>query len=188
MGFAVRADGDGASRSQGSHKQNLVSLHSNKPSLAQSRREASPRLTVVGSKAAPQRPATPAEVKQLPLTPRLPLGLKLLVGVQQGSTIMTGGLVAAALVIYSWTVYLDKTVARSFRELETLKISTQQVTTANETLKHSMAEQAESPAAGFKPFEPKRAIFLAPAPARPSAQPVLDAEAPSVSMPHPLGY
>ena len=100
---------------------------------------------------------------------------------------ITGGLVATALVIYSWTVYLDQTVARSFDRLEALKASIQQVTTANATLKHSMAEQAESPASGFKPFDPERVIFVAPAPARPSAELLVepDVQAP---MPHPLGY
>ncbi|MEM9976833.1 MAG: hypothetical protein AAF808_04310 [Cyanobacteria bacterium P01_D01_bin.2] len=169
MGFAVRADRDRIRNAKGSRKQNLVLLHPTKTSQ-------------------PARPpAAPAEVKHLSTARRLPLGLRLLVGVQQGSTVMTGGLIATALVIYSWTVYLDKTVARSFQYLESLKVSTQQVTTANETLKHSMAQQAESPAAGFKPFEPRRAIFVSPAPTRPSVEAPVE---PGVHapMPHPLGY
>ncbi len=190
MGFAARADRDRARHAGGSQANNLVSLDSvTLLSKAGSRgvKMASARLSLVDS-AAPQSRATPAEVKQLPTTPRLPLGLKLLVGVQQGSTVITGGLVGIALVIYSWTVYLDKSVARAFRDLESLKVSTQQVTTANETLKHSMAEQAESPTAGFAPFEPKRAIFVAPAPARPSVESSLELEASPVPMPYPLGY
>ncbi|MBT9311432.1 hypothetical protein [Leptothoe kymatousa] len=180
MGFAVRVDADGARHNDGSSQSNLVSLHS--PSHVAGAQSIPDAVHSPASK-----PSTPAEVKQLPTAPRLPLGLKLLVGLQQGSTIFTGGLVAAALVIYSWTVYLDKSVARAFRELEVLKVSTQQVTTVNETLKHSMAEQAESPTAGFKPFEPKRAIFLAPAPVRPSVEHAPMPEAPA-PMSHPLGY
>ncbi|MEM6252912.1 MAG: hypothetical protein AAF821_08315 [Cyanobacteria bacterium P01_D01_bin.156] len=182
MVLAAKADGN--RRAQRSQTGNVVSLQAVQSS---SKSQAVRRLSVVGS-AAPQRQVTPAEVKQFPATPQLPLGLNLLIGVQQGSTVMTGSLVAAALVIYSWTVYLDKSIGRAFHELEGLKISTQQVTTANETLKHSMAEQAESPAAGLQPFEPKRTIFLVPAPARSSVQQSnVDAEM-STPMPHPLGY
>ncbi len=185
MGFAVRADRDRGSNVSNSKAQNLVFLHSAKQSSTQALFSAPVQATPKTS--APEKVSAPAEIKQLPKAPRLPLGLKLLVGVQQGSTVVTGGLVAVALVVYSWTVYLDKTIARSFQQLETLKISTQQVTTANETLKHSMAQQAELPAAGFKPFEPEHAIFLAPAPVRPSVEAVAEPE-PRFSMPHPLGY
>ena len=188
MGFAVRADRHQKTSTEGSQQQNLVFLHpiqSKKVAgLAAPRQTNLPRVPRQPAKPAP---TAPAEVKQLPKKPRLPLGFKLLVGVQQGSTVLTGSLVATALVIYSWTVYLDKSVARAFEHLETLKVATQQVTTANETLKHSMAEQAESPDAGFKHLEPKRAIFLSPAPARPSVQPSVKIETPA-STPHPLGY
>lgn len=191
MGFAVRADRDKGHSVESYRRQNLVLLHPLRSSKSSAKLFSGAPVQVVPSKTAASvaapAVAAPADVAQLPKKPRLPLGLKLLVGVQQGSTVLTGGLVATALVIYSWTVYLDKTVARSFQHLETLKVATQQVTTANETLKHSMAKQAESPAAGFKPFEPKRAIFLSPAPARPSIEPSLESEAQS-PMPHPLGY
>ncbi|MEL6231378.1 MAG: hypothetical protein AAFR24_15810 [Cyanobacteria bacterium J06627_3] len=192
MGFAARADRDRDDNTEGFKKQNLVLLRPVKSfprTLTSVSSQTAPRVPIEAptKTAIPSERAVPAEVKQLPKTPRLPLGLKLLVGVQQGSTVLTGGLVATALVIYSWTVYLDKTVARSFQHLETLKVSTQQVTTANETLKHSMAQQAESPAAGFKPLEPKRAIFLSPAPARPLVKPELEPKVHS-PMPQPLGY
>ena len=184
MGFAVRADQSKSDSVKSSRKQNLVLLHS-----ANQRGSSPEALFEAPLRSVPARSkvAVPAEVKQLP-TPRIPLGLKLLVGVQQSSTVLTGGLVATALIIYSWTVYLDKAVARSFNRLDTLKASIQQVTTANATLKNNMAEQAESPTAGFKPFEPKRAIFLSPAPARPSVEPELEYQAPDPIPHHPLGY
>lgn len=183
MGFAVRANQETGSSAADPKKQNIVLLNSYRSSAA-------PVKEIFSGQPVQAEPApagTPAEVRQLPKSPRLPLGLKLLVGIQQGSTVVTGGLVATALVIYSWTVYLDKTLAHSFQHLEGLKVSTQQMTTANETLKHSMAKQAESPMAGFKPFEPERAIFVAPAQPRPSVAPVQAPEQQS-SMPHPLGY
>ncbi|MEM8611583.1 MAG: hypothetical protein AAGF93_06160 [Cyanobacteria bacterium P01_H01_bin.105] len=179
MGFAVRADQSKGNSVESSRKRNLVLLHPVKKSSSSVPRE----LFEAPVQAVP----APAEVSQLPASPRLPLGLKLLVGVQQGSTVITGGLVATALVVYSWTVYLDKTVARSFHQLETLKASIQQVTTVNATLKNSMAEQAESPASGFKPFDPERVIFVAPAPARPSVELSVEPEV-QAPMPHPLGY
>lgn len=188
MGFAVRADQNKSDGVPSSRKQNLVLLRPNKKLSSSSEELFEAPLQAVGSPARGVKTAAmPAEVRQLPTSPRLPIGLKLLVGVQQGSTVLTGGLVATALIIYSWTVYLDKSVARSFQRLESLKASIQQVTTVNATLKNSMAEQAESPTAGFKPFEPRRAIFLSPAPARPAVEPNLEPDVPS-PMPHPLGY
>ncbi len=187
MGFAVRADQNKGDSVSSSRKQNLVLLRSANKLNSSTEKPFAASLQPVPSRARIPR-AVPAEVKQLPKAPRLPLGLKLLVGVQQGSTVLTGGLVATALIIYSWTVYLDKAVARSFNRLDTLKAAIQQVTTANATLKHSMAEQAESPTAGFKPFEPKRAIFLSPAPARPSVEPDLETDVQAPMPPHPLGY
>lgn len=191
MGFAVRADRDKSNSVKSSQKRNLVLLHpvNKKTSSSEARYpfRAAAKSGASSVAAVPNEVHAPAEVRQLPRAPRLPLGLKILVGVQQGSTVLTGGLVVTALLVYSWTVYLDKTVSRSFQRLETLKASIQQVTTANATLKNNMAEQAESPSAGFKPFEPKRAIFLSPAPPRPSVEPSVEPEAPS-PMPHPMGY
>jgi hypothetical protein len=75
-------------------------------------------------------------------------------------------------------------VAKTFRKLDTLQTQTQQLTTANETLKQSMAEQATD--VGLRPYQPNQAIFLAPAAA--------DAPAPETPsrpperMPYPLGY
>lgn len=190
MGFAVRADQDRDDNFGGSTAQNLVLLHpvtSLPRTITPVSAQAVARVPMEAPADTAAQPRVPAEVRQLPRAPKLPLGLKLLVGIQQSSTVLTGSLVATALVIYSWTVYLDKTVARSFQHLETLKVSTQQVTTANETLKHSMAQQAESPASGFQPFEPNRVIFVPPATPRPLVKPGLKPQG-QAPMPHPLGY
>jgi hypothetical protein len=142
-----------------------------------------------------QSVATTATVSVLPKKPRLPLWIKVLVGVQQGSTAVTGGLVAATLVLYSWTVYVDRSIARTGRELEALQTTAQQLTTANETLKHNMAEQATAPQASFEPYQPENAIFLEPAPGRkqpapaaPSSQRSMPAVDAPTRMPYPLGY
>ncbi|MEM9907186.1 MAG: hypothetical protein AAF921_19415 [Cyanobacteria bacterium P01_D01_bin.44] len=129
---------------------------------------------------------------------QLPLWLTILVRLQQGSTLITGGLVAAALVIYSWTVYVDKMVVRTYLQLEALLAENQQVTTANETLKHNIAQQAAEAGSGLSSFHPERAIFLDSAPSRlPSSfvegeGAVSDNEADDdevgATMPYPLGY
>ena len=135
---------------------------------------------------------TVAPPTALPVTPlprqskQLPLWLKLLVMAQQGSTVVTAGLVAAALMVYSWTVYVDKMVFRTSRELEALKAETQQMTTTNETLKHNLAERAAQSESGFQDYQPNQAVFLAPAPLRGvEAEPDAVAEP---DMPRPLGY
>ncbi|MEO1401372.1 MAG: hypothetical protein AAFV72_08950 [Cyanobacteria bacterium J06635_1] len=140
-----------------------------------------------------------SRVTELPKKkPQLPLWLTILVRLQQGSTLITGGLVAAALVIYSWTVYVDKMVVRTYLQLEALRAENQQVTTANETLKHNIAQQAAEAGAGLNSFHPKRAIFLDSAPTRlPSSFTEVDEAASDdksasdevrATMPYPLGY
>ncbi|MEO1590450.1 MAG: hypothetical protein AAFU71_04055 [Cyanobacteria bacterium J06632_22] len=142
------------------------------------------------------KPVRPVELKTAveptPVTPlprqskQLPLWLKLLVIAQQGSTVIAGGLMAAALMVYSWTVYVDKMVFRTSRELEALKAETQQITTTNETLKHSLAERAATSASGFRDHRPDQAVFLVPAPLRAvESEPEAEIEA---DMPRPLGY
>ncbi len=119
---------------------------------------------------------------------QLPLWLKLLVVAQQGSTALAGGLMAAALMVYSWTVYVDKMVFRTSRELEALKAETQQMTTTNETLKHTLAERAAQTGSGFRDYQPGQALFVVPAPVRPGADPSGTPAETATDLPRPLGY
>jgi cell division protein FtsL len=131
---------------------------------------------------------TMAEVRVLPRQPKFPVWLKVLMGIQQGSTVITGGLVATTLVVYSWTVYVDNMVYRTFQQLEQSKTQTQQMTTANETLKHNMALQAESTTSGLTAHQPQNTLFVKPSPSRtlPATQPTTN---PTPNpMPLPLGY
>lgn len=133
------------------------------------------------------KPARLSSVASLPRHPRLPRWLVILGRCQQGSTVLAGSLVAATLVVYSWTAYVDQMVSRSLRKLDALQAQTQQLTAANETLKQNMAEQATAPGSGLRPYEPNQAIFLSPAadsPAAPAAAPSPPAE----QLPAPLGY
>ena len=140
----------------------------------------------------PSETFQPAAAQAAPVTPlprqskQWPLWLKLLVVAQQGSTVVAAGLVAVALMVYSWTVYVDKMVFRTSRELEALKAETQQMTTTNETLKHSLAEWAAASGSGFQDHRPHQTVFLRPASQRTvEAEPDVRAE---TDMPRPLGY
>ncbi|NEP15794.1 MAG: hypothetical protein F6J97_02700 [Leptolyngbya sp. SIO4C1] len=164
---------------------------------AKSQRTSTLKTSVASVAQLPQVPpaqrvaAAPTAVTELPKKPKLSAGLKLLVGLQQGSTVLTGGLVAGALLVYSWTVYVDKMVGRTYQSLETLRTEAQQMTAANEMLKHSLVEQAAT-ALQFQVPQPNRAIFLSPEPNRPASDDLSPEPNPAASaqaeMPHPLGY
>ena len=125
----------------------------------------------------------------LPQQPKLPLGLRVLTRLQQGSTAMTGLLVTAALLIYGSTVYVDKSTSRAIIQLDELQGESQQLTSANESIKQSLAEQAAQPSSGLELYEAGDVLFVDPAPAR---QKAVDDSAgggsEEIEMPGPLGY
>ncbi|MEM9148853.1 MAG: hypothetical protein AAGB19_00055 [Cyanobacteria bacterium P01_F01_bin.3] len=121
----------------------------------------------------------------LPDKPSLPVGLRLLNRVQQGSTVLTSVLVTGALLVYGSTVYLDKSTNRALAQLDALQGESQELTSANESIKQSLAEQAIREDSGLKPTEPGDVLFLAPMPRRASEALPEDL---AVEMPRPLGY
>lgn len=121
----------------------------------------------------------------LPKQPKLSLGLQLLHRLQQGSTVVTSLLVTGALAVYGSTVYVDKSTHRALVQLDALQGESQQLTSANESIKESLAKQAIQADSGLEPYESGDVLFLAPAPQRESAAPVEPAVA---EMPGPLGY
>ncbi|MEL6814867.1 MAG: hypothetical protein AAFP03_08635 [Cyanobacteria bacterium J06598_3] len=145
---------------------NVVPLHLNGPAR---------RVTV--------DPATRTLV--LPDRPNLPVGLRLLNRIQQGSTVLTSLLVTGALAVYGSTVYVDKSTNRALTQLDALQGESQELTSANEAIKQSLAEQAIRPDSGLELYEPGDVLFLAPLPRR--AAKVSPEEA-AVEMPRPLGY
>lgn len=122
----------------------------------------------------------------LPRQPKLPLRLQLLNYLQQGSAIVTSLLVTGALVVYGSTVYVDKSTQRALIQLDTLQGESQQLTSANEAIKESLAEQATQPDSGLKPYDTGDMLFLTPEPLRKGAAPAKSA-APA-ALPGPLGY
>ncbi len=130
--------------------------------------------------------ANPASELALSFTDKskLPWRLKLLNQVQQGSTLITGLLFTGALIAYGSTVYVDKSTGRALRQLDTLQSESQQLTSANEAIKQSLAEQAEQAGSGLEPYDPGDALFLSPEPKRA----LHTANKTPAKMPRPLGY
>lgn len=121
----------------------------------------------------------------LPDKPSLPLGLRLLNRMQQGSTVVTSLLVTGALLIYGSTVYVDKSTNRALSQLDELQGESQQLTSANEAIKQSLAEQAVREESGLELSDPGDVLFLSPLPRR---QSVVVPDEDVVDMPRPLGY
>jgi len=127
-------------------------------------------------------------VRTLPYPQPLPLWLRGLFALQQGSTLVTILLVVAGLGVYGWTVYTQQRWSDAYRQLERLQKRERQFLTTNEVLKSQLAEQAESPGVGLVPPDPNSTIFLSPAPLRPAAAPEV-APSPDTPIPaRPLGY
>lgn len=120
----------------------------------------------------------------LPRQPKLPLGLQILNRFQQGSAVIMGVLVTGALVVYGSTVYVDKSTNRALVELDELQGESQQLTTANESIKQSLAEQAIREDSGLEPYEADDVLLLTPAPRRAGTAPT----EPAPELPGPLGY
>lgn len=118
----------------------------------------------------------------------MPGWLRSLVFLQRSSDLISVLLVGATLSIYSWTVWTQQQWTQEYRQLETLQRQERDLTSANETLKEQLAQQAESPASGLVNPTTANTIFLPPAKERKSnaiAKPNTSQQ-PAVTI--PLGY
>ena len=132
-------------------------------------------------------PRTQPIVRSLPNRQVLPAWLKWLVVAHRTSSVVTCGLVAAALTIYGWTVQTQQVWGRDYQRLEKLQQQERQLVTASEVLKHQLALQAEDPTAELTQSTPENAIFLEPAPPRP-APAVIEQPPANMITTKPLGY
>lgn len=121
----------------------------------------------------------------LPRQPKLSLRLQLFHRLQQASTVVTSLLVTGALVVYGSTVYVDKSTNRALVQLDELQGESQQLTSANESIKESLAQQAAQEKSGLEPYESGDVLFLTPAPRRERVMPAAPVAA---EMPGPLSY
>ncbi|NEP02516.1 MAG: hypothetical protein F6K58_28480 [Symploca sp. SIO2E9] len=98
----------------------------------------------------------------------MPNWLRSLVFLQRSSDLISVLLVGATLSIYSWTVWTQQQWTREYRKLEALQRQERDLTSANETLKEQLAQQAESPSSGLANPTTANTIFLPPAKERKS--------------------
>ncbi|MGA7935735.1 MAG: hypothetical protein WCA35_19450 [Kovacikia sp.] len=133
-------------------------------------------------------PGSGATVRRLPVSRSMPFWLRLLIRLQRGSLVVAFILGIAALVVYSGTVYTQHLWSTGFRKLTSLQRSERDLVEAGGTMQHYLAKQAERPGAGLIPKTPASAIFLQPAPQRPSQtnRPVAPKVEPQPNK--PLGY
>ncbi len=96
----------------------------------------------------------------------IPGWLRSLILLQRCSDLMAFLLFAAILSVYSWTVYTQQQWTQEYRKLETLQRNERHLTTANESLKNELAQQAERPATGLVTPNTANTILLPPAPQR----------------------
>ena len=135
-------------------------------------------------KVVPLHRALPSSPLPLPRRPKLPLGLQLLNQVQQGSTAIAGLLMTGALLAYGSTVYLDRSTQHTLAQIDALQRESQQLTSANEAIKQSLAEQATQPDSGLALHKSGDVLFLSPASPRPAPA----ATQTTTKRTRPLGY
>lgn len=118
----------------------------------------------------------------------IPAWLRSLRFLHRSSDIVTFLLIATTLTVYSWTVYTQQQWSQEYRKLQNLQRQERHLTTANETMKDQLAQQAERPATGLVTPTHANAIFLTPAPQRQSPvvqAPTAESEPAAQA---PLGY
>lgn len=136
--------------------------------------------------------ATGQNSDRLPImspTASLPMWLLRLYVINRFSAVVAFLFVAAALVIYGWTVYSQEMWSQTYRRLQSLQRHERQLTTTNATLTSKMAEEGEKPEMGLVPPAPQGTIFLQIAPHAPKSQSSSPAAASESQQPEPLpGY
>jgi hypothetical protein len=91
------------------------------------------------------------------VNPSPPKRLHTLSQVQKLVSVLTFSLLTTTLGLYAWTVYIPKLWDREFGKLEALQRNERHLLATNETLKHQLAEKAETAFGLPRPFQ---TIFL----------------------------
>ncbi len=138
-----------------------------------------------------QRREMPRPTPLRPINPRpkLPLWLRVLLGIQHGSSIMAFCLITAVLIVYSSTVYIQQQWSRDYRRLENLQRAQRNLTVADEILKNQLAQQANRPETGMVAPSPDNTIFLERSMESPfTSEPVPTTRDNETTFVTPLGY
>ncbi|MCW6035934.1 hypothetical protein K4A83_06560 [Spirulina subsalsa FACHB-351] len=102
----------------------------------------------------------PTPLRPVAPRPKLPIWLRVLLGIQHGSSIVTFCLITAVLIVYSSTVYIQQQWSQDYRRLENLQRAQRNLTVADELLKNQLAQQANRPETGMVAPSPDNTIFL----------------------------
>lgn len=140
-----------------------------------------------------------SSVRRLPARPALPIWLRLLMRLQQGSAIVAIGIGIAVAAAYSSTVYIQQVWGAGYRTLKQQERDQRQMRTVGEVIKDQLAQQAAQPDSGLTNRTPEQMIFLPrspqpPTPPAATSNPAADPRSSSstpVSEPAsttPLGY
>lgn len=133
------------------------------------------------------------QLPYMPIVPNakaMPLWLLRMHTFHRHSTGLAFLLVAAALVVYGWTVYTQELWGQNYRRLQNLQRYERQMTTTNATLTNKIAEEAENSKMGLVSPDPSDTVFIPPAShepevVAPSPKPAAETKSPSSSR---LGY
>lgn len=113
----------------------------------------------------------------------------MLLWVQRGSCAIAFSLIGTVLASYAATVYSQQQWSEAYKTLERLQRETRNLTAADETLKHQLAEQAQNREEGLTFPSPKQTIYLSPSSEKTAEPPVSKELAPVPSPSNvPLGY
>lgn len=124
-----------------------------------------------------------AQVKPLPKpSAKLPPQLKIMLRIQQFSSVITFALILTTLGVYACTVYVPKLWSKEYKDLETLQRHERNLIATNESLKHKLARQAERPETGLAAPHPAQAIFLPDTPVENIIVPEPEKKAPVKSL------
>ncbi len=102
----------------------------------------------------------------IPIAQAKPMWLRSLLGLQIASSVVTLAIVSVTLTVYGGTIYGQAKWSEEYQKLEKMRRYEQQLSVANELLKHEIAELAASPDVGLVPQDSIKPIFLSPAPLR----------------------
>lgn len=142
----------------------LPSSHRPQPSQRRLRRPARRMPTRASHGAA----LSPNQVQPLALRSPLPAGLRSLMMLQRSSSVLMVGLGVATLMVYGGTVHSQRAWSEAYSKLAQLRRNEPQLTLANEALKQHSADDAERQDSGLVDPSPSNALFLEPAPPRPT--------------------
>lgn len=127
-----------------------------------------------------------AQIAPFPSTPQLPEKLKLLILWQKSSLALAFTLIAASVAFYIANVRIPEMWSKKYEQLEILQRQERELTAANESLKHKLAQQAENKENNLTLVTSNNAIFIPPASI---SQPKLNKKQPETNLNEiPMGY